>query len=332
MKKLNQIKTFFAISTIAFFGLTSCSKDEDPVAPQPTTELTIAAKASGTADLSILVAALVKTDLVETLKGTGPFTVFAPTNAAFTAAGITVTSINGLTTATQIAALRETLLNHVVAGKTLAAMLTDNSYIKTLGKGSASSANNLSMFVKKTTTAAGTTVKLNNNATVTTVDISASNGVIHLVDKVIFAPSIVDLVAANPNFSTLVGALGTNGLVPILIMAGPYTVFAPDNAAFTSLFTEIGTPTPAQTVNVLKYHVVNGNVLASAIPALITANTPVGTLLNTQTFTFSSTTAGVSITTNKVPVRPASKVVITDIQGDNGVIHVIDKVLLPATF
>ena len=130
----------------------------------------------------------------------------------------------------------------------------------------------------------------------------------------------------------MVGALATNGLVPTLELAGPYTVFAPDNAAFAALFAEIGTPTSVQTTNVLKYHVATGNVLAAGIPALITANTPVGTLLNTQTFTFSSTTAGVFITTNKLPVRPASKVVTTDIQGNNGVIHVIDKVLVPATF
>ena len=224
MKTSIKFKTLCAIAILAFFGVTSCSKDEDPVVapvtPAPTL-LTIAAKASGTADLSILVAALSKTNLVATLDGTTNYTVFAPTNAAFTAANISVASITATTEPVQIAALREILLNHVISGTTTAAQLTDNSYLKTLGKGAASSMNTLNMFVKKTTTAAGTVVKLNNNAVVATADIAASNGIIHVVDKVITAPSIVDLVAVNSNFSTLVGALATNGLVPTLELAGP---------------------------------------------------------------------------------------------------------------
>lgn len=333
MKKSIKIKTFIAITVLAIFGVTSCSESNDPyVTPVPTApsaDNTIVGKAVASSNLTILVAALQKTELVETLKGAGPYTVFAPTNAAFGEANISVASINSYTPA-QVASLKQILLNHVVSGATTAAQLTDNSYLKTLGLGAASTTNKLSMFVKKTVTAASTTVKLNNNSTVVSADIAASNGVIHIVDKVITAPTIIDLAATNSNFSTLAGSLTSASLVTTLQGTGPFTVFAPDNTAFANLITEIGSaPTVPQYVNVLKYHVVAGNYLASDLPAVISAGPTV--TLNPQTITI-SLTGGPNITGTKLPVRSASKITATDIQANNGVIHVLDKVLLPATF
>jgi uncharacterized surface protein with fasciclin (FAS1) repeats len=335
MKNVLKIKTLAILALIAFFGLTSCSNSDDPIViptPTPTpVDNTIAGKAIATPDLSILVAALSKTNLVATLQGTGPFTVFAPTNAAFGLANISVASINASTPA-QVDALKQILLNHVVSGSTTAAQLTNDSYLRTLGLGAASTTKTLSMLVKKTTNGGGTTVKLNNNATVTTPDISASNGIIHIVDRVIVAPTIIDLAATNGDFSSLAGALTTAGLITTLQGAGPFTVFAPVNAAFTSLTTEIAplVPNATQLGNILKYHVVSGNYLASDLPTVIAAG-PTATLLTPQKFTI-SLTGGPNITGTYSPARMASKIVATDVQGNNGVIHVLDKVLLPATF
>lgn len=330
MKNLFKIKTFAILTIIALFSLASCSDDTTTTNPTPSVDNTIAGKAVATADLSILVAALTKTNLVATLQGSGPFTVFAPNNAAFGALNITVASINNSTTS-EVETLKQILLNHVVSGTTTSGQLTNNSYLKTMGLGAASTTNKLSMFVKKTTTGAISTVKLNNNSTVITPDVVASNGVIHIVDKVITAPTIIDLAAANSNFSSLAGALTTASLISTLQGTGPFTVFAPDNTAFSNLTTELGTtvPTTANLVNILKYHVVSGNYLANDLQTVIAAGPTV--TLNPQTIVI-SLTGGANITGSKVPARPASKITTTDIQGNNGVIHVIDKVLLPATF
>jgi uncharacterized surface protein with fasciclin (FAS1) repeats len=332
MKNLFKIKKFAILTIIAFLGLTSCNDDDPvtPITPPQQQDNTIAGKAIATADLSILVAALTKTNLVATLQGAGPFTVFAPNNAAFGTANITVASINASTPA-EVEALKQILLNHVVSGATLSGQLTDNSYLKTLGLGVASATNKLSMFVKKTTTGAITTVKLNNNSTVLTPDVIASNGVVHIVDKVITAPTIIDLAAANSNFSSLATSLTTASLIATLQGAGPFTVFAPDNTAFSNLTTELSptVPTTAQLTNVLKYHVVSGNFLASNLAAVVAAGPT--TTLNPQKFTIGLTPTP-NITGTYSPARSASKITATDIQGNNGVIHVIDKVLLPATF
>ena len=335
MKNVLKIKTLAITTLIAFFGFTSCGSSDDPIViptPNPTpVDNTIAGLAVATPDLSILVAALTKTDLVATLKGTGPFTVFAPTNVAFGLLNISVTSINNSTPA-EVAALKQILLNHVVSGSNTAAQLNDNSYLRTLGLGAASTTKTLSMLVKKTTNGGGTVVKLNNNATVVTPNISASNGIIHIVDKVITAPTVIDLAATNGNFSSLAGALTTANLITTLQGAGPFTVFAPVNTAFSNLTTEIAptVPNTAQLTNILKYHVVSGNYLASDLPAVIVAG-PTSTLLTPQKFTISLTPEP-NITGTYSPARTASKITAVDYQANNGVIHVLDKVLLPATF
>jgi uncharacterized surface protein with fasciclin (FAS1) repeats len=318
MKNLLKIKCLVLLTFFAF-AATSCDNDDDNPAP---VDNTITGKAIATTNLSILVQALVKADLATTLQGTGPYTVFAPTNDAFTAflATTTYASINDVPKDV----LTQILLNHVVTGAVKSADLS-TGYIKTLAKGSASATNTLSMFVN---TSSG--VKLNGDAKVTTADIMASNGVIHIVDKVIGLPTIVTHAAANANFSTLVSVLNRPGepnFITALSGTGPFTVFAPTNDAFTALNLElapggIASVSAANLTKVLQYHVVSGNVLAASLTEGQIV-TPI--LTPAQTFTI-QLTGGAKI---KDARNRISTIITTDVQCSNGVIHVLDKVLLP---
>lgn len=318
MKNLFKSKTvaIIAFAILAFSTVGCNDTTETPV------DNTITGIALKNPDFSILVQALTKAELAGTLQGSGPFTVFAPTNAAFTAflATTPYATINDVPKAT----LTEILLNHVVSGAVKSTDLT-TSYIKTLAKGTASSTNALSMFVNT----AGGMVKLNGVATVTTANINASNGVLHIVDKVIGLPTVVTHATANTNFSSLVGALtgaGQPNFVSILSGVGPFTVFAPTNDAFTALNTElapggIAGVSTANLTKVLQYHVVSGNVLAASL----TEGQIVPTLQTPQTFTIQLTGgAKIKDVNNRI-----STIVATDVQCANGVIHVLNKVLLP---
>jgi uncharacterized surface protein with fasciclin (FAS1) repeats len=318
MKNVSKIRNLAMIALFAIFTV-SCDDDDNNVV----VDNTITGKATATANLSILVQALVKADLATTLKGAGPYTVFAPTNDAFTAflATTPYATINDVPKE----ALTQILLNHVVTGAVKSTDLT-TGYIKTLAKGTASTSNNLSMYVNTT---AG--VKLNGVATVTTADIMASNGVVHIVDKVIDLPTIVTHAAANANFSTLVSVLNRSGqpnFITALSATGPFTVFAPTNAAFTALNTElapggIAGVSAANLTKVLQYHVVSpANVLAASLTEGQVV-TPI--LTPAQTFTI-QLTGGAKI---KDANNRISNIIITDVQCSNGVIHAIDKVLLP---
>jgi len=307
----------FALIAILTFGFTSCDDDDTTVVE----DNSIAGIASRNSNLTSLVAALNKAGLTSTLQNTGPYTVFAPTNAAFS----TFLQANGYANldAVPVAALKEILLNHVVNGAAQSTDLTNNQYLKTLGKGSASSTNTLSMHVNTTSG-----VKLNGVANVTTANVIATNGVIHIVDAVIGLPTIVTHATANSNFSSLVGALTSAGqpdFVSILSGVGPFTVFAPTNAAFTSLDAElapggIASVSAANLTKVLQYHVVSGNVLSTAL----TNNQTVATLQTPQTFLVNLSPARITDVNSRV-----SNITATDVQCSNGVIHVIDKVLLP---
>lgn len=297
-----------------------CSSDSDSSSSTP--DNTITGIASRTSNLSTLVRALQRTNLANTLKGAGPFTVFAPTNDAFN----TFLTANGYTdiNAVPVAALKEILLNHVVNGENVSSSLS-TGYVKTLAKGSASATNTLSMFIN---TASG--VRINGVASVTTPDVDASNGVVHIVDAVIGLPTIVTHAAANPQFSTLVDALQFNpssGFIGVLsgTTNSPFTVFAPTNDAFTAFLSETGfsglAAIPANVLEkTLKYHVItNTNALSSS-------------LSNDQVI---PTFSGQSVTVKTTPTRLRDvsnrdcKIINTDVQCANGVIHVLDKVLLP---
>lgn len=306
-----------AIFALLAIGFTSCDDDETIV----TEDNSIAGIASRNSNLTSLVAALNRAGLTSTLQNTGPYTVFAPTNAAFTA----FLQANGFANleAVPVPLLKEILLNHVVNGAAQSTNLTNNQYLKTLGKGSASSTNTLSMHVNTTSG-----VKLNGVSNVTTPNVIATNGVIHIVDAVIGLPTIVTHATANPNFSSLVGALtgaGQPDFVTILSGTGPFTVFAPTNAAFTSLDAElapggIAGVSAANLTKVLQYHVVSGNVLSTSL----INNQTVSTLQTPQTFTINLSPARITDVNARV-----SNITATDVQCANGVIHVLDKVLLP---
>lgn len=307
--------------TIACFALTvlSCSDDDN----NNSNDLkTIAEIASENPNLSILVQALDRAGLVATFDGTGDFTVFAPTNDKFQA----FLTANGFASVNDVPVpvLTEILKNHVIGTSYTSSELT-TGYVKTLAKGAASSSNTLSMYIDLTSG-----VKINGgasnggaNVVLTSANIAASNGVIHVVDNVIGLPTVVNHAIANPNFSTLVGLVSGAGLVPTLngTAGSPFTVFAPSNAAFTTFETQnpgvLASLTSAQVTSVLTYHVVGGaNVLSTGIPT-----TPI-TTLETGTFTISGTT--ITDEANR-----QTGIVAVDVQGSNGVIHVINNVLLP---
>ncbi len=299
------------------FVLSSCSDDDDNYDKNV---YNIVAK---DADLSNLKAAIDKAGLATTLQSSGTFTVFAPSNAAFTA----FLQANGFASLEQVptATLKEILLNHVLSTEVKAAQVT-TGYVSTLAKGAASSSRNLSMYIN---TSNG--VKINGVSNVTKTDIDVTNGVIHKVDAVIGLPTIVTHATANPNFTTLVAALTRNDMPNFVsILSGtansPFTVFAPTNTAFSGLLTELNlsglSAIPQATLeNTLKYHVVAGANVASTD---LTNNMNVTTFQGGK-FTI-TTTGGAKITDAKNRV---SNIVATDVQCSNGIIHVIDKVILP---
>lgn len=350
MKNINRIFKIALFAVIASATFSCSNSDDNNEVVVPKTSILEIAKANP--DLSILVAAIKKTGLdnpgASPLSTAGSYTVFAPTNAAFlSSTPFTLESINALTAPADnatIAALKQVVLNHILSG----GVRSDDfvtGYVKTFATGSGSS---MSMYISKT----GNDVVLNGGATnkggkVTTANISASNGIIHVVDKVILLPTLVTMAKANPDFSTLVAVLSGTATVPgtfgdqsvvlgalvAATSAAPLTVFAPVNAAFTTATTGTGFLTPAGVVNqvnvekVLKYHVQDMNKLATSATAYSAADVTVTTLL-TQKFFIAKNTVKITelpAVTGLVP----SNIKVVNVQTSNGVIHAIDRVLQP---
>jgi uncharacterized surface protein with fasciclin (FAS1) repeats len=267
-------------------------------------------------DLSILVEAVVAAGLAPTLS-TGSLTVFAPTNAAF-AALLTELGVTKAALLADKALLTAVLTYHVLGTTVPRASVPLGKAITPVGGG----------FFKVEAAGAGLRITDGRNRTsnITATDIQASNGVVHLVDKVLLPAdkNIVATASALPDFSILVEAVVAAGLVPTLQGAGPFTVFAPTNAAFAALLTELGVTKQALLANtalltsVLTYHVVPGRVLKADVPV----NTAITTVQG-QTFTIN---ASLAITDSR---GRQSSIVATDVFTSNGVIHVVDKVLLP---
>lgn len=301
--KLIKLTLLVVSSTLMF----SCSDDDSSQQNNSITDI-----ASGNLNFSILVDALTRANLAETLDQEGSYTVFAPTNDAF----MNYLDVNGFESLDDVPlpTLTQVLLNHVVNGTNLSSGLT-TGYFKTLATGSASSTNTLSMFIN---TASG--VRLNGVSSVTSADIIADNGVIHVVDAVIGLPTIVTHATANPNFSTLATLLTEQELVGTLngTASSPFTVFAPLNSAFdTATLNLYSGLNSTQKIAVLTYHVVPGaNVLSNAIPS--------GPITTFETGTF--TISGTVITDEQ---SRATNIVATDVQASNGVIHAVNQVLLP---
>ena len=306
MKK--QTLTFGLIALMGIFILTGCEKEKEEEM-KAVADMTIAEYASSNSNFSILVDALAKADLVNALNGDGNFTVFAPTNAAFTAlfSELGISGIADLTKET----LTPILLYHVLGTEAKSSMIT-SGYYSTLSPAQGS------YLSLKVDVSSG--VKLNKNTSVTIADVDVKNGVIHAIDKVLLPPTVVDQAIANDNFSILVQAVVKANLAGALSGTGPFTIFAPTNAAFEALFATLGVSgiadlTAEQLTPILTYHVVSGNVLSTQLSA---GNVP--TLNGEQ----------LSITLSPAPaINGSTNIIATDVQGSNGVIHVIDKVLLP---
>ena len=280
----------------------------DAVLTPPADLVDIPTIATGTGVHDSLVAALTKADLVTTLQGDGPFTVFAPTDEAFTAAGIDLSTFE---TAEEIAALADILTYHVVSGSVLSTALTDGLTATALNGDD----------VTFTVNEAGVKV---NDANVVTADVVASNGVVHVIDKVLMPPAdLVDIptIATGTGVhDSLVAALTKADLVTTLQGDGPFTVFAPTDEAFTAAGIDLSTFETAEEIaalaDILTYHVVSGSVLSTALTDGLTA-----TALNGDDVTFTVNDAGVQVND--------ANVVTADVVASNGVVHVIDKVLMP---
>ena len=301
--------------TQAFAGEVKPEQASNSVAQEATADIVDTAVAAGS--FTTLAAALEAADLVDTLKGEGPFTVFAPTDAAF--AALPAGTVEGLLA--DIPALTDILLYHVVAGDVRAADVVSLSSATTVG------GQDISIAV------VDGEVVLNGSVKVVTTDIVASNGVIHVIDGVLLPPTpettaqeatsdIVDTAVAAGSFTTLAAALEAADLVGTLKGEGPFTVFAPTDAAFAAL--PAGTveallaDIPALT-DILLYHVVAGDVRAADVVGLNSATTVGGQDIS------------IAVVNGEVVLNGSVKVVTTDIVASNGVIHVIDGVLLPPT-
>jgi transforming growth factor-beta-induced protein len=313
-KLIFNLKTFILMMA-AVVVLASCNKDDDEdvtsmPAPQ---EKDIVETAQADNQFSILVSAVVKAGLVDALKADGPLTVFAPTNSAFEMLfdDLGISGIDALT-ADQLTPI---LLYHVVSGKVMAADVS-TGYVPSLNT-TAPGNNSVLIF-----TDASNGVMLNGSSKVVAADVMASNGVIHVIDKVILPPDVVNIAVQNSNFSTLVSAVSKAGLVDALKADGPFTVFAPTNAAFEMLFNDLGVGgiddlSADQLTPILLYHVVSGNVRAADVSS---GSVPT---LNPEA------SIEIMVSDMGVKLNGSSNVVATDVQGTNGVIHVIDKVILP---
>ena len=306
------IIVLFAVITIA------CSKSKD----EPETNNTITDIASRKSDLKIFTQALNITGLAETYKQSGEHTIFAPSNDAFTAYLIA----KGFATINDVPVdqLRNLLLNHIINGSFQTTQLT-TKYTKSFAVGAASSSNKLSLYIDTTVG-----VRINGVATVVTSNIVASNGVIHIVDTVIDLPTIATHTNANLNLSSFANTLALPAQSAVLTnLAGTtiYTVFEPTNDAFTSLDTELTSSggiagvSDANMSKILSYHITNGNTLSTAFSDGLVFST----LALPQSFTL-QVTGGTKITDSNNRI---SNVTYTNIQCNNGVIHIIDKVLLP---
>lgn len=279
--------------------------------------------AIGAEIFTVLVQAVVAAELEDTLRSEGPFTVFAPTDEAFAdlLAELDVT-------AEQLLAhprLKQVLLYHVITGQVEAADVTDGLVAETV-------------LGESLTFEVGEGVVINGDVNVTGTDVFATNGVIHIIDKVLIPEAfsiefdtVVDIALSDDNFSILVAALTQAGLVSALQGEGPFTVFAPTNAAFEALLAALDLTAEellgqSELAKVLLFHVISGKVFSTDITDGLAALTRNDGL--TLTFTLDSEgPAGLGVFVNT-----DSEVTAADIQALNGVVHVIDSVLIPSNF
>ena len=331
---MKRFTVFPMLLTVTALVLAACAPattpTEAPVAepepnavPEPTAmpepevvEMDIVDTAVADGRFTTLVAAVTAAELVDTLKGEGPFTVFAPTDDAF--AALPEGTVESLLLPENKQALTDILLYHVVSDKVMAADVVNlESAATVLGKDVAIRVDDGKVYI--------------NDAEVIITDIETSNGVIHVIDSVILPPSdeeammeetIVDIAVADGRFTTLVAAVTAAELVDTLNGEGPFTVFAPTDEAFAALpegtVENLLLPENKQALtDILLYHVVSGKVMAADVVGLTSAPTVLGEEIT------------ITVKDGNVYLNDTIQVIITDIEASNGVIHVIDGVLLP---
>ena len=313
------------ILILSFTTFTSCNNDDETM-PMPITN-TIVDFVSNSPDYSILLEALqlANGNLPDVLNGEGPYTVFAPNNAAF--AAFLLDNNFGALSDIPTDVLTQVLLNHVVSGNAVSSSLETGYSVNSLSTATPNE-NNMSLFIN---TADG--VVINGIATVTTADVSVDNGTIHAVDAVIGLPTVITFAAADPNFSVLVTALTRSDLTfdfvgtlstPNGTAPAPFTVFAPTNDAFVDLLAELNVASlddidEPNLKGTLEMHAVAGvNVLAAGLSDGMT----IGTLGGNIT---ANVTGGATLTDANDRVI---EIIAVDVQASNGVIHAINKVLL----
>lgn len=281
----------------------------------------IVAVATSAGNFDTLVSAVKAAELSDTLRGEGPFTVFAPNDAAFDK--LPQESLDDLLKPENKKKLQTILTYHVVPGRITAQEIRNTQTVQTVQGESL----DIATADDKVTI---------NGANVLQTDIEASNGLIHVVDTVLMPPSaredasaeagrgktIVEIAKGDQNFSTLVAALDAAGLADDLKGEGPFTVFAPTNKAFDQLgqrqVNKLLMPSNRESLQkILTYHVVSGEMKA-------------GQLQQTETVeTLSGDSLIISTKGEQAFVNNAT-ILQTDVQASNGVIHVIDRVMIPA--
>ena len=291
--------------TLAFLIVTLLTASAVPLNASADATQDIPANAVATGIHDSLVAALGHVDLVTTLQGPGPFTVFAPTDQAFADAGIDLSNFN---TDEEKATLTDILLHHVFAGEVASADVSDGM-MATMVNGD---------DVKFSVSNSGT-VSIG-PAAVTLADVQASNGVIHVIDAVLMPPTDIPTTAQSTGIhDSLVSAVIQADLLATLSGDGPFTVFAPTDQAFADAgidLASLDTPEGKATLSdILLYHVVSAEVPAADVSDCMKADAA-----NGQPLSF---TVGDSVMVND------ANVIMADVISSNGLIHVIDKVLMP---
>lgn len=311
------LKSFTRIAMVSFvlFSFASCSDDDNT--PNPEEQSTITDIVVNNPNFSMLKTAVVKAGLAETLAGKGPFTVFAPDNDAFEAAGITNSDLENMSAE----ALSNILLYHTLDSKVPGSGVPagPNSPVETVnGESIYLTSNNAGVFV--------------NGIKVKQADVTASNGVIHVISNVLMPPigNIVETAQANDNLSFLVAAVvraseGSTNVAQVLSSEATFTVFAPTNQAFMDAgfpdVASIQAADPNTLASILTYHVIATRAFSSDL--VDGANL---TTLNEGTIEVGlGAIATVKGDTNTSP----STIIAVNIVSTNGVVHVIDQVLLP---
>ena len=303
-KSLKALALAFTVSLLSACG----GSDEAP---------SVVDVARNDARFSVLAEAVAAADLETTLSGEGPFTVFAPTNDAFTAllAELNLTKAQLLA---DKALLRTVLQYHVLGASVPKASVPLGKTITPLQGG---------IFkIDSVGSDLVITDGRNRTAKIVVTDVLARNGVVHAIDKVLLPANktLVQTAQSLPDFSILVEAVVAAGLVDTLNGTGPFTVFAPTNAAFAKLLTELGVTKDQLLANktlltqVLTYHVLPARVLKAEVPV----GSPIKTVQG-ENFTIDASLAITDANGRKAAITA------TDVLASNGVIHVIDNVILP---